>query len=1139
MFDGAAAMDAAHAPPDSAAKALIPDSPAPVQVRAADQSQDGGKKQVVFVDTSVADYKTLEAAVGDGIEIQEISGVQSGLAQIAKWAETQSGYDSISILSHGSQGVLTLGSDTLDASNLSGAVTQAELAQIGHALKAGGDLMLYGCDVAKGEDGQHFIETLAEATGADVAASDNTTGRNGDWRLERSTGTITSSAIDVPDYAAALAVTTNIWVSDGTSGGTSILKEINPGSSSNPKDLIVFNGKLFFTATDSTNGRELWVTDGTEAGTQLVKDIRPGSSDAFNSSYNQFVVCNGWLYFAANNGTNGAELWRTDGTTANTQMVTDLWSGSSGGVSTGASQTIAALNNTLYFVGNSSAAGSQLWSYDGTTVSRVHTVWVSKVIAASDKLFLAANDTNLGHYDQLWKSDGTTGGTVAVKDFGSASMVWSNTSYATFSFSTVGDKLYFSPYTSTYGAEPWVSDGTTAGTILLKDIVAGGTTAGYPASGNSSASGGFFQWTAGDGKVYFTTQSGDLYSTDGTAAGTAKVNGISSVYGFESSTATMYLGGNDGTNGNELLSWDRTSLGLIKDINSGSSSAMPVYLTKMGGNFYFTPFQLNDSNGAELWKSDGTSGGTALVKDINSGSSGSNIASITVYNNKLYFSARSAQPNTTPSFVTGTAQSLSVAFNGAAVDLKSYLHVSDSDSSQTETWSQSVAPSHGTLSFSSATATSGSTDVTPGGTITYTPTTGYSGSDTFTVQVSDGNGGTATRVFNVTVASNVSPTFVTATAKTLSVSYNSAAIDLKPELHISDSDSSQTETWSQSVAPSHGSLSFSSATATSGSTDVTPGGTITYTPTTGYSGTDTFTVQVSDGTVTATRVFNITIAAKPADPAPPPPPPPPSAPPAPPVVVAPPVQPQPIAEPPKTIVRDTTPTPVFAPIQPPSPPAAPPVSDAPKGPSAGPTSDAPKTPVGEAPKVAVPLAPVVVAPPVIPVVMTPQFTPTASDGGFRVPVVTATQGGPPVEGLLALRPEVQVPPLTDGPMRVTIPLDAFVHSRSDAVVTLSAARVTGQPLPSWLNFDSRSGTLAGQPPADFKGTMVVRIVARDDKGQEATITVRINGLPEKTGAVQDSNVIKLGHHLRDKPTGKIAFTQQLKMAARNAAIRFS
>jgi large repetitive protein len=113
MFDGAAAVDAAHAAADASAKALIPDAPAPVEVRAADPSKDGGKKEVVFIDTSVADYKTLEAAVKPGVEIEEIDGGRSGLAQMAKWAETHTGYDSITILSHGAEGAVKIGSDIL------------------------------------------------------------------------------------------------------------------------------------------------------------------------------------------------------------------------------------------------------------------------------------------------------------------------------------------------------------------------------------------------------------------------------------------------------------------------------------------------------------------------------------------------------------------------------------------------------------------------------------------------------------------------------------------------------------------------------------------------------------------------------------------------------------------------------------------------------------------------------------------------------------------------------------------------------------------------------------------------------------------------------------------------------------------
>ncbi|RAU19983.1 hypothetical protein CU669_20840, partial [Paramagnetospirillum kuznetsovii] len=199
MFDGAAAVDATHAAPDAAALALIPSVAAPVEVRAADSAQNNGKTEVVFVDTSVADYKTLEAAVKAGVEIEEIDGSKSGLAQMAKWAETHAGYDSISVLSHGAEGIVRIGGDTLTDASLTNAVTQAELAEIGHSLKVGGDLLLYGCDVAKGADGQTFITDLATATGADVAASADNTGSatvGGNWILEKSTADIAATPFD-------------------------------------------------------------------------------------------------------------------------------------------------------------------------------------------------------------------------------------------------------------------------------------------------------------------------------------------------------------------------------------------------------------------------------------------------------------------------------------------------------------------------------------------------------------------------------------------------------------------------------------------------------------------------------------------------------------------------------------------------------------------------------------------------------------------------------------------------------------------------------------------------------------------------------------------------------------------------------
>jgi ELWxxDGT repeat protein len=83
--------------------------------------------------------------------------------------------------------------------------------------------------------------------------------------------------------------------------------------------------KAIFEAIDPTNGTELWVTDGTSAGTTLVKDIFPGTSGSFPGAFT--LLRNGKAIFQANDGTNGTELWITDGTSAGTALVKDIWPG--------------------------------------------------------------------------------------------------------------------------------------------------------------------------------------------------------------------------------------------------------------------------------------------------------------------------------------------------------------------------------------------------------------------------------------------------------------------------------------------------------------------------------------------------------------------------------------------------------------------------------------------------------------------------------------------------------------------------------------------------------------------------------------------------------------------------------------------
>jgi len=84
------------------------------------------------------------------------------------------------------------------------------------------------------------------------------------------------------------------------------VKDINvvSGDSSEPQYLTDVNGTLFFVANDGSHGIELWNSDGTSGGTVMVKDINPG--DNLNLEY--FANVNGTLYFGADDGSHGNEL---------------------------------------------------------------------------------------------------------------------------------------------------------------------------------------------------------------------------------------------------------------------------------------------------------------------------------------------------------------------------------------------------------------------------------------------------------------------------------------------------------------------------------------------------------------------------------------------------------------------------------------------------------------------------------------------------------------------------------------------------------------------------------------------------------------------------------------------------------------
>ena len=164
------------------------------------------------------------------------------------------------------------------------------------------------------EDGTHGRELWkSDLTAGDTSLVDDinpgSASSNPAWIVPGGNGIVFS--------ATTAAYGTELWTSDGTPQGTTIVKDINPGSAdSNPQWLASFNGKVYFSAVNlpfgaaGAVGDELWVTDGTASGTQLVADINPGQLDSFPRN---LIIAGGTLFFTADDGTNGRQLWKLGG----------------------------------------------------------------------------------------------------------------------------------------------------------------------------------------------------------------------------------------------------------------------------------------------------------------------------------------------------------------------------------------------------------------------------------------------------------------------------------------------------------------------------------------------------------------------------------------------------------------------------------------------------------------------------------------------------------------------------------------------------------------------------------------------------------------------------------------------------------
>jgi ELWxxDGT repeat protein len=410
-----------------------------------------------------------------------------------------------------------------------------------------------------------------------------------------------------------------LWRTDGSEAGTVLVKDINPGpASANPGGLSLLNGSLYFWADDGVHGVELWRTDGSAAGTSLVTDITPDGQSITTDLELHRVGSR--LLFTRSDAAHGTELWQSDGSAAGTGMVKDIAAGPPSGVQLSL-YFARTMGGAIYFTANDGIHGNELWRSDGTEAG---TAMVKDVQPGADSTGiydLTATDglvffhTRVNGVDpdpwrtQLWRSDGTAAGTTMIADTfgGTGAVVLEH-------LTAIGDMLYFTFEVGVDGnlrvTKLWQSDGSAAGTVAFEPTTALGIDSGANIARHA-------------GRLYFTGRTAaygnELWSSDGTAAGTSVIDIgqktlASSIYAIVTVGDIAYFSADDGVHGRELWRSDGTAAGtgMVLDLRPGALGGVNASIHVFSDTLYFGA---NDGvNGNWLWRSDGTAAGTKMIK---------------------------------------------------------------------------------------------------------------------------------------------------------------------------------------------------------------------------------------------------------------------------------------------------------------------------------------------------------------------------------------------------------------------------------------------------------------------------------------------------------------------------------------------
>ncbi len=404
-----------------------------------------------------------------------------------------------------------------------------------------------------------------------------------------------------------------LWKTDGTQEGTVLIKDFSTeDGGNNLRSFVSAGGLLYFVANTTSKGDELWRSDGTDEGTFMLKDINPDNY-AYDGP-NHLTSYNNHLYFSENDKDNFIKLWQTDGTPEGTVLaegydssihLVDNYSGSYTNI------PFVISNNNLYFSASATITGEELYKYNpalGAVLIKDLTPGTDGAVYNSDQI----TDVNGTVYfisggTRLYKTDGTADATILLKEF---------TNFTWITHMTNGNgRLYFVKENETYSYEPWTSDGTPEGTVLLKDIYA------------ATEDGQKTSFTACNGKVLFsatdTVHGNELWTTDGSTTQlltdiNVTTTANSSPYQITAFKKGVIMTASTFSKGQEPWVSDGLDAKLVKDFSPGRTPSYAGNYQAKDGFAYFmaTPSLNNYVSTYNVYKTDGTEAGTSQVTSI-------------------------------------------------------------------------------------------------------------------------------------------------------------------------------------------------------------------------------------------------------------------------------------------------------------------------------------------------------------------------------------------------------------------------------------------------------------------------------------------------------------------------------------------